>query len=126
VSALIVHLIGRLLEEKLSLDPEPRRHSPPGCLTGRLGDVVAPTKHMPSDDQGIDMHLALIGLRGRLRLLAGMVLGNRPWRLIPHLSSATAAAAAAYGLMTNHFWQMADALSPPRLALINMSPSRRW
>ena len=119
---LIVHLIGHLLEENLSLDPEPHRHSPHGCLTGRLGDVVAPTKHMPSDDQGIDMHLALIGLRGRLRLLAGMVLGNRPWRLVPHLSSATAAAAAtaAYGLMTNNFWQMADALSLPRLALINI------
>lgn len=119
---LIVHVIGHLLEEKLGLDPEPRRHSPHGRLTGRLGDVLAPTKHIPSDDDGIDMHLALIGLRGRLRLLAGMVRGNRPWRLVPHLSSATAAAAAtaAYGLMTNNFWQMADALTPPRLALINV------
>jgi hypothetical protein len=119
---LIVHVIGHLLEEKLGLDPEPRRHSPHGRLTGWLGDVLAPTKHIPSDDDGIDMHLALIGLRGRVRLLAGMVRGNRPWRLVPHLSSATAAAAAtaAYGLMTSNFWQMADALTPPRLALINV------
>jgi len=119
---LIVHVIGHLLEEKLGLDPEPRRHSPHGRLTGWLGDVLAPTKHIPSDDDGIDMHLALIGLRGRVRLLAGMVRGNRPWRLVPHLSSAAAAAAAtaAYGLMTSNFWQMADALTPPRLALINV------
>ena len=42
--------------------------------------------------------------------------------LVPHLSSATAAAAAtaAYGLMTSNFWQMADALTPLRLALINV------
>jgi hypothetical protein len=119
---LIVHVIGHLLEERLNLDPEPRRHSPHGRLTGRLGDVLAPTRHIPSDADGIDLHLALTGLRGRLRLLAGMVRGNRPWRLVPHLSSATAAAAAtaAYGLMTSNFWQMADALTPLRLALINV------
>jgi hypothetical protein len=78
---LIVHVIGHLLEKKLGLDPEPRRHSPHGRLTGWLGDVLAPTRHIASDDDGIDMHLALIGLRGRVRLLAGMVRGNRPWRL---------------------------------------------
>jgi hypothetical protein len=102
--------------------PSPRRHSPHGRFTGRLGDLLAPTKHIHSDDDGIDMHLALTGLRGRLRLLAGMVRGNRPWKLVPHLSTATAAAAAAaaYGLVTNNFWNMADALSPLRLALINV------
>ncbi len=40
---LIVHVIGHLLEEKLGLDPQPRRHSPHGRLTRRLGDVLAPT-----------------------------------------------------------------------------------
>jgi CobB/CobQ-like glutamine amidotransferase-like protein len=58
----------------------------------------------------------------RLRLLAGMVADNRPWRLVPHLSSATAAAAAtaAYGLITTTFWDMADSLSTLRLALISV------
>ena len=63
-----------------------------------------------------------MGVRGRLRLLAGMVRDNRPWRLVPHLSSATAAAAAtaAYGVVTSSFWTMADALPPWRLALITL------
>jgi hypothetical protein len=119
---LLVHLIGHLLEEQLGLDPEPRRHSPSGRFTGRVGDLLAPTRHIQSDDDGIEMHLALTGLRGRLRLLGGMVRDNRPWKLVPHLSSATAAAAAtaAYGLITSSFWSMADSLSPLRLALINV------
>ena len=79
----IVHVIGHLLEEKLNLDPEPRRHSPHGRLTGRLGDVLAPTKHIPSDADGIDLHLALTGLRGRLRLLAGMAGPGGWYRTCP-------------------------------------------
>lgn len=63
-----------------------------------------------------------MGLRGRLRLLTGMVRANRPWRLVPQLSSATAAAVAtaAYACVTVSFWQMAAALSPTRLILINL------
>src|SRR4029079_12381667 len=60
-------------------------------------------------------------LRGRSQLLAGMILDNRPWRLVPHLAGATAAAAAtaAYGLFTTSFWNMADALPSWRLGLIS-------
>jgi hypothetical protein len=74
------------------------------------------------------MHLALTGLRGRLRLLAGMVRGNRPWRLVPHLSTATAAAVAtsAYGIINTDFWKIADALSAPRLALIHVAAMASW
>ncbi|MDX6350661.1 MAG: hypothetical protein QOF84_5451, partial [Streptomyces sp.] len=105
-SELVTHLVGHLVEEDLGLDPEPRRHSPFGQLTGKLGDLLAPTTHIRSRHQHIDMHLGLVGLRGRLRLLAGMVRDNRPWRLVPNLASATAAAAgtAAYGLLTSNFW----------------------
>jgi cobalamin synthase len=41
---------------------------------------------------------------------------------VPHLSSATAAAAAtaAYGLITGSFWSIADNLQPWRLAVINV------
>jgi hypothetical protein len=120
---LVTHLVGHLVEDDLGLDPEPRRHTPHGRLTGKLGDLLAPTTHIRSRHQHIDMHLGLVGLRGRLRLLAGMVRDNRPWRLVPNLASATAAAAgtAAYGLLTSNFWNMADSLAPTRLALINLA-----
>ncbi|HTK67201.1 MAG TPA: hypothetical protein VL595_32805 [Pseudonocardia sp.] len=120
---LVIHLIGHLVEEDLGLDPEPRRHSPHGRLTGKLGDLLAPTTHIRSRHEHVDMHLGLVGLRGRLRLLAGMVRDNRPWRLVPNLASATAAAAgtAAYGLLTSNFWNMADSLAPTRLALISLA-----
>jgi hypothetical protein len=88
----------------------------------RLGERFAPAEHIDADDADIDRHLALVGLRGRIRLLAGMVRDNRPWRLVPHLSSATAAAAAtaAYGVVTSNFWNLATALPPWRLALITL------
>ncbi|GGC61999.1 hypothetical protein IEU95_12900 [Hoyosella rhizosphaerae] len=55
-----------------------------------------------------------------LRLLLGMVRVNRPWRLVPSLSSAMAAAGAtaAFGVFYSSIWEMATALSPLRLSLI--------
>jgi hypothetical protein len=109
--ALVIHLLGHLLEDRLDLDGS-RTH-----LGGRLGHV----RHIRSDDEHVDAHLALDGVRGRGQLLAGMILDNRPWRLVPHLAGATAAAAAtaAYGVVTTTFWKMADALPSWRLGLIN-------
>ncbi|MCR5978123.1 hypothetical protein GDN83_10340 [Gordonia jinghuaiqii] len=58
----------------------------------------------------------------RLRLTAGMVRGNRPWRLIPTLTGMTAAAAAAasFGIFFSTIWSMANALSAWRLAAISV------
>ncbi|GLY38281.1 hypothetical protein Amsp01_043050 [Amycolatopsis sp. NBRC 101858] len=88
----------------------------------RLREALAPTQRMSDGHQSAATHLALVGLRGRLRLLAGMVRDNRPWQLVPHLAGATAAAAgtAAYGVITSSFWKLADALSPLRLAGITI------
>ncbi|GAA4875054.1 hypothetical protein ACFQ34_05725 [Pseudonocardia benzenivorans] len=121
--SLVAHLVAHLLENDPRPDPETRRHSAQERMTGKLGDLLAPTVHISSKHEGVDMHLGLVGVRGRLRLLAGMVRDNRPWRLVPNLASATAAAAgtAAYGLITSSFWHMADFLSPPRLALISLA-----
>lgn len=71
--------------------------------------------------EGPNVHLALTGTRGRLRLLNGMVRSNRPWRLVPSLSPALAGAAAgaAFGVFYSNIWQLADAFSPGRLALVN-------
>ncbi|TQM13428.1 hypothetical protein FB558_0170 [Pseudonocardia kunmingensis] len=72
--------------------------------------------------RGIDGELAMAALPGRLRLLNGMVRANRPWRLVPQLSSATAAAVAtaAYAIVTASFWEMSASLSASRLMLINL------
>lgn len=109
---LTVHLLCHLLEDRLRLDGSC------SSLGGRIGSV----RHIRSEDESVDEHLALEGVRGRARLLAGMILDNRPWRLVPHLAGATAAAAAtaAYGVITTTFWSMADALPAWRLGLINL------
>jgi hypothetical protein len=60
--------------------------------------------------------------RGTLRLLAGMVRANRPWRLVLGLLSALTAAAATAALanLNSTVWRVALALSPLRLLLINV------
>jgi membrane protein DedA with SNARE-associated domain len=65
---------------------------------------------------------ALTPMRGRLRLLLGMVRVNRPWRLLPSLSSAIAAgvAAAAFGIFYSSIWNMADSMSTTRLAAVSV------
>lgn len=59
------------------------------------------------------------GPRGYLRVLAGMVRANRPWRLVPGLSKALAAALAtgAVATVNSTAWSLAEALSAPRLVI---------
>ncbi|MGW3960956.1 hypothetical protein ACWED2_14145 [Amycolatopsis sp. NPDC005003] len=116
--ALLVRVVRHLAARRLGIDAG---HDRPGTLA-RLREVLAPTRRLPGERQSSATHLALVGLRGRLRLLAGMVRDNRPWRLVPHLAGATAAAAgtAAYGIITSSFWKLADALSPLRLTAITV------
>lgn len=63
------------------------------------------------------------GLRARLWLIIGMIRSNRPWKLVPQLSSAMAGAAAtgAFGVFYTSIWSMADYLSNARLTLITIS-----
>lgn len=62
------------------------------------------------------------GLFGRMAMQAGMVRSNQPFRLVPKLSSAMAAASAtgAFGIFYTSIWSMADYLSTPRLLLISL------
>ena len=57
---------------------------------------------------------------GHLRLLAGMVRANRPWRLAARLSSVLAAAfaAGAYGIVASDMWRLSAALSWWRLLAV--------
>ena len=119
---VITHLIAEHLIDKPlgDIDGNGQRH-------GRRRDhlplgIKAAAEHIDSEDEGIDMHLAFKGNTGRLRLLAGMVRTNQPWRLVPSLSPAIAGAAAgaAFGVFYSNIWHLADALSGSRLALINV------
>lgn len=93
-----------------------------GRLLRRPVERASPVREVYSAEDDIDTSLALVGRRGKIRLLCGMVRSNRPWRLVPHLASATAAAAAtaAFGIFYSSIWNLADALSPARLALITV------
>ena len=55
-------------------------------------------------------------LTGHLRLLVGMVVANRPWRLAARLSRALVAAVAAgvFALVTSDVWRLADAFGALR------------
>lgn len=116
--ALLIHVVRQLVSRRLEIE---RDHGERGAAA-RLREALAPTERVSEGYQSAETHLALVGLRGRIRLLAGMVRDNRPWRLVPHLAGATAAAAgtAAYGIITSSFWQLADALSPLRLAAVTV------
>jgi hypothetical protein len=114
---LLLHLIRHLTRDQFSLDDA---EDTSRRVRRTWEGLIAPVAHMQSDSAD-ELQIALVGLRGRLRLLAGMVRDNRPWRLVPHLSTATAAAAAAaaYGLVATDFWHLASSLPTWRLAILN-------
>jgi hypothetical protein len=119
IRALVVDLVRRLTAAESAVAParRGRRFRKPGSPR-----PLSHSRYVTSDDPDIDEQMALLGPQGRFRLLAGLVRDNRPWRLVPHLSSATAAAAAtsAYAIVTSDLWNMANALSITRLAMINI------
>lgn len=116
----VVHLVREMSGEA----PQPD-HALGGAyrpFPRRPTEWVSPVRHMPSMQEGIDTYLGLVGSRGKARLLLGMVRTNRPWRLVPGLSRATATAAAggAFGIFFTNVWSLADSLSFRRLALISV------
>lgn len=116
----IVHLVGvmaggTLKREEVSVNGRHR-------VRRRPTEKVSPVRQLPSPDKNIDVHLILTGVRGRVRLLFGMLRDNRPWRLVPSLSRAIAAAIAiaSFGIFYPIIWNMADSLSLLRLVTINV------
>lgn len=116
----LAHVIGLISTEKLHevaiRNPAQKHHH----IRRRITEGVSPVRQVPSSDE--DVQLLLSGLRGRVRLLLGMVRDNRPWWLVPSLSRAIAAAVAtgAFGIFYPTLWRMANALSFPRLAFISL------
>lgn len=85
-----------------------------------VSQIVSGLAESPSGD---DHRVALPRLRGRWRILLGMVLANRPWLLVPGLKSALVAALAtgAVATINSTVWLLADHLSWWRLAVATIA-----
>ena len=79
-------------------------------IGNRITERLAPIKRITPSDEEMDVDVRYIspGRGGYLRLLAGMVLANRPWSLFTIMKSALAAAFAtgADVLVTPSIWQL--------------------
>ena len=84
--------------------------------------MAAPIRAVEPPDDDVDLRFVAAVVRGNLRLLAGMVRANRPWRLLPHLTTAFAAALAvlAYALLNQTIWQLAQALGTWRMTFASL------
>lgn len=69
-----------------------------------------------------DRFLMDTAMLGRSRLFVGMIRANRPWRLVPTLSGALAAASAtsAFGVFYSSVWRMAADMTLWRLAVVTV------
>lgn len=116
----LVHMIGRMAAERIGVDPDLARPKYKG-MAGWM-QRFSPLREHPGDGHDIEAFLALEGVTGKTRLLLGMTRTNRPWRLLPSLSSAIAAAAgfASFGIFYSSIWNMADAASVPRLTAVTV------
>ena len=86
----------------------------------RLTELISPIRRItPTNEEDDEVNVRFVSpkVRGHVRLLAGMVLANRPWRLFTTMKGTLAAAfaTAAYALVMPIIWQMADSLSWVRL-----------
>ncbi|MDH6609932.1 hypothetical protein M2164_005567 [Streptomyces sp. SAI-208] len=95
---------------------QPPRRASLGRFTGRLAAVhPGPI----AEEETADLRYVVSGPRGYLTVLGGMVRANRPWRLVPGLSKALAAALATGAIATvnSTLWSLSEALSTPRLVI---------
>jgi hypothetical protein len=113
---LVLELVEELTAEDLGADI--RRESPRRAAQ-RLTELTRAVRRLQDVDDAIGVRFVALGARGHLRLLAGMVRANRPWRLVVGLSKALAAAfaAGALGLVTNTVWQLGDRLGVAKLTV---------
>lgn len=93
-------------------------------MHARTRRAVRTLLHGMSDPRSEGQHrVPLPRFRGRWRLLAGMVLANRPWLLVPGLKSALVAALATGAIATinSTVWLLAGSLSPWRLLVATIA-----
>jgi hypothetical protein len=117
VRELALQLAGELYErtkERGTDDPPDLGTQPTGSL-GSFRRVDPPDEDMKAMD--VEARIASPGALGHLRLWSGMVLANRPWKMLPAFKGAIAAAFAtgAYVLAISSMWLLADAMGFWRL-----------
>jgi len=116
----VIRLVDGLVGESLELGERgPRRRA---RVSDRIASLAAPIRAVEPPDDDVDLRFVAAVVRGNVRLLAGMVRANRPWRLIVRLSRALAAATAAvvFALVTSDLWVLADALTWLRLLVLTV------
>jgi hypothetical protein len=116
----VIRLVDGLVGESLELGERgPRRRA---RVSDRIASLAAPIRAVEPPEDDVDLRFVAAVVRGNVRLLAGMVRANRPWRLIVRLSRALAAAAAAvaFALVTTDLWVLADALNWVRLLVLTV------
>ncbi|OLT42154.1 hypothetical protein BJF85_23320 [Saccharomonospora sp. CUA-673] len=86
------------------------RREPANCMSSKLAPIRREVSTFDTGER--DVRYVTRGRRGMLRLTAGMVRTNRPWRLVFGLSRALAAAVAtsAFGLSSSTIWMVGDQL----------------
>ncbi|XMA37117.1 hypothetical protein O1157_12235 [Streptomyces albogriseolus] len=97
-------------------EAQPQGQPTPGPFVSRF----APIHPGPvGEEDTADVRYVVSGARGYLRVLLGMVRANRPWRLVPGLSKALAAALATGAIATvnSTLWNLAASLGTPRLVI---------
>ncbi|MFG2542672.1 hypothetical protein ACGFOM_09595 [Streptomyces sp. NPDC048594] len=115
----------RAVEEAVLSLAEARAGEGGGAGSSRLSLGPSVGRHAPvqsdpvDEEESADLRYVTSGPRGYLRVLVGMVRANRPWRLVPGLSKALAAALATGAIATvnSTVWSLAASLSTPRLVI---------
>jgi hypothetical protein len=117
---LTLQLAGELYErtKERGTDDPPDLGTQPRGSVGSFQRVDPPDEDMRAMD--VDARFAAPGALGHLRLWSGMVLANRPWKMLPAFKGAIAAAFAtgAYVLAISSMWLLADAVGFWRLLLL--------
>jgi hypothetical protein len=115
-----LQLVSELYEGNPELSRDGEYREPHQLVDRRLTELLSPIRRIvPTNEEDDEVEVRFVSprVRGHLRLLAGMVLANRPWRLFITMKGTLAAAfaTAAYALVMPVLWQMADSLSWVRL-----------
>jgi hypothetical protein len=115
-----LQLVSELYEGNPELSRDGEYREPHQLVDRRLAELLSPIRRIaPTNEEDDEVEVRFVSprVRGHLRLLAGMVLANRPWRLFITMKGTLAAAfaTAAYALVMPVLWQMADSLSWVRL-----------